>query len=235
VTRTRIALVALAGCYLAGVWLDGVGSTLPSQVLPRVANYFLQVAALFPRAATMTVEYRAEGWVCADRKWEEIDTRPFFPLDPDDKENRFQRVGHFYRQDRPTMNALDEFLVERHLTGQGKDGIDPVKALGGIRLVSLRIPLPNPGEAVVRQHREPLGAIPMNERHLWYHTRRSKIASRCGPGNDGTARAAGEEPPASGGAPASSSSSDTDDKSDERPELPGVPRDPDRGEVLDVP
>ena len=102
-----IALRVLAGAYLAGVWFDGVGSTLPSHLLPRVPNYFLQVAALFPRAATMTIDYRAEAWVCADRKWEELDTRPYFPLDPEDKENRFQRVMHFFRQDETTMHALD--------------------------------------------------------------------------------------------------------------------------------
>jgi hypothetical protein len=231
VSRTRTALIVVAGCYLAGVWLDGVGSTLPRKVLPRVANYFLQVAALFPKAATMTIEYRAEGWVCADRKWEEIDTRPFFPLDPDDKENRFQRVGHFYRQKREPMNALDEYLVERHLTGQGRDGIDPLKALGGIRLLSLRIPLPNPGDPVARQHRVPLAEIPMNERHVWYHTRRSKIASRCGPGNDGREPGSTETAPRiDGGAPSASSppSSDGDEKNE-------LPREPDPGEVLDVP
>jgi hypothetical protein len=228
VSRARTALVILAGCYLAGVWLDGVGSTLPRKVLPRAANYFLQVAALFPKAATMTIEYRAEAWVCADRKWEEVDTRPFFPLDPEDKENRFQRVGHFYRQNRETMNALDEYVVERHLTGQGKDGIDALKALGGVRLLSLRIPLPNPGDPVVRQHRVPLADIPTNERHVWFHARRSKIASRCGPGNDGREPVAAPVPGIDGGAPPPASSGESDEKSE-------VPRDPELGEVLDVP
>ncbi len=65
---TRIVLTGLAGAYLAGVWLDGVGSTLPSRALPRVANYFLQIAALFPKAATMTIDYRAEAFVCAADK-----------------------------------------------------------------------------------------------------------------------------------------------------------------------
>lgn len=127
---THVALRVLAGAYLAGVWLDGVGSTLPSHLLPRVPNYFLQVAALFPRAATMSIDYRAEAWVCADRKWEELDTRPYFPLDPDDKENRFQRVMHFFRQDETTMHALDAYLVERHASGKGLDGIDSVKPIG---------------------------------------------------------------------------------------------------------
>ena len=176
----HIGLRVLAGAYLAGVWLDGVGSTLPSHFLPRVPNYFLQIAALFPNAATMTIEYRAEAWVCADRKWEELDTRPFFPLDPDDKENRFQRVMHFFREDRTTMHALDAYLVERHTTGKGLDGIDALKPIGGVRLLSLRIPLPNPGERLERNQHLPLSSYPDEERHGFYHTPHSKIAERCG-------------------------------------------------------
>jgi hypothetical protein len=179
-SAARVALGVLAGTYLAGVWLDGVGSTLPSHFVPRVANYFFQVAALFPRAATMTIDYRAEAWVCADRKWEEVDTRPYFPLDPDDKENRFQRVMHFFRDDRTVMHALDDYLVERHASGKADDGIDPLKAIGGIRVMSLRIPLPAPGAALERFRRQPLSAYPEEERHHFYHTTRAKTAERCG-------------------------------------------------------
>jgi hypothetical protein len=176
----RVVLIVLAGAYLAGVWLDGAGTTLPSHFLPRAANYFLQIAALFPNAATMSIDYRAEAYVCADRKWEELDTRPYFPIDPDDKENRFQRVMHFFRADRTTMHALDTYLVERHPSGLGRDGIDPLKTLGGVRMLSLRIPLPRPGERLERSRRLPLAEVPADERHGFYHTRRSKIAERCG-------------------------------------------------------
>lgn len=178
--RGRISLRVLAGVYLVGVWLDGVGSTLPSHVFPRVVNYFFQVAALFPRAATMNIDYRAEAWVCADKKWEEIDPRPYFPIDPDDKENRFQRVMHFFRQQEETMHALDAYVVERHASGNGQDGISPDQAIGGVRLLSLRIPLPKPGEPLERSHRLPLSAYPEDERRVWYHTPRSKAAERCG-------------------------------------------------------
>jgi hypothetical protein len=185
VKTTQVALRVLAGCYLAGVWLDGVGSPLPSHLLPRVPNYFLQVAALFPLAATMSIDYRAEAWVCPDRKWEELDTRPYFPLDPDDKENRFQRVMHFFRQDETTMHALDAYLVARHASGKGQDGIDAVKPIGGVRLLSLRIPLPKPGEPLERNHRLPLSEVPDEERHVFYHTPRSKAAERCGSPGEG--------------------------------------------------
>jgi len=176
----RWILVCLAAAYLAGVWLDGVGSTLPSSILPRSANYFLQVSALFPYAAVASIDYRAEGWVCADNKWEELDTRPYFPLDADNKENRFQRVMHFFRQDETTMHALDAYLVERHVSGKGLDGIDSVKPIGGVRLMSLRIPLPSPGQPLERNRRLPLSQYPEEERHVFYHTPRSKLADRCG-------------------------------------------------------
>jgi hypothetical protein len=181
----RVLLRTVAGVYLAGVWLDGVGSTLPSHVLPRVANYFFQVAALFPRAATMSIDYRAEAWVCADKKWEELDTSPYFPIDPDDKENRFQRVMHFLRQEETTMRALDAYLVEHHRAGSIPDGIDLDHPIGGVRLLSLRIPLPKPGEALERNHRLPLSAYPEDERHVWYRTPRSRAAERCGTRSEG--------------------------------------------------
>jgi len=170
----------LAGAYLAGVWLDGVGSTLPASLLPATANYFLQVAALFPSAAVASIDYRAEGWVCVDRKWEELDTRPYFPIEPDDKENRFQRVMHFFRQDRRTMHALDAYLVERHRGGGHDDGIAADRSIGGVRLSSLRIPIPSPGDSMLRPRRRSLSDYPEDEKHVFYHTPRSKIAERCG-------------------------------------------------------
>ncbi len=176
---TRTALRVIAAGYLAGVWLDGTGTTLASRALPRTANYFLQVAALFPRAATMSIDYRAEGWVCRDHKWEELDARPYFPIDPNDKENRFQRVMHFFRQDETTMHALDGYLVDAHGAGAHDDGIARDAALGGVRLLSLRIPLPKPGDALEPSRRRPLPDYPEEERHVFYHTPRSTIATRC--------------------------------------------------------
>src|SRR5687768_13417450 len=74
-------LLAVAGLYLADVWLDGVGSTLPGKVLPRSLLYFGQIAALFPHAGEKQIDYRAEGWVCAEHRCVEIDPRPWFPID----------------------------------------------------------------------------------------------------------------------------------------------------------
>ena len=178
--RAHAILVVIGGLYLAGVWLEGVGSTIPAKVLPRTPLYFLQIAALFPKAAVNVIDYRAEGWLCAERRWQEIDTRPYFSLDPDDKENRFQRVMHFFRDHRPTMHALDTYLVASHAAGGHADGIAEDAKLGGIRVLSLRLPLPKPGEPLARMHREPLATYPEEVQKSWYYTTRSKRTSRCG-------------------------------------------------------
>jgi hypothetical protein len=178
--RTHAALLALGGLYLAGVWLEGVGSSLPGKVLPRAPLYFLQIAALFPHAAVVSIDYRAEVWLCRDRKWQELETRPYFPLDPDDKENRFQRVMHFFRDHRLVMRALDEYLVGAHNAGAHDDGVADDVKVGGIRVLSLRIPLPSPGDPVARLERKPLATYPEAMRKVWYYTTKSKRGERCG-------------------------------------------------------
>jgi hypothetical protein len=142
----------------------------------------LQVAALFPHAALNVIDYRAEAWLCTDRRWEELDTRAYFPLDPDDKENRFQRVMHFLRDNRPTMRALDDYIVSGHAAGglSRPDGIPEGTSLGGIRVLSLRLPLPEPGAPLTRSSRRPLAEYPKTVRKYFYHTPRSKRAERCG-------------------------------------------------------
>jgi hypothetical protein len=178
--RGRVALRILAGAYLLGVWLDGSGSGIPASILPRAANYFVQVAALFPWAAVTSIDYRAEGFVCSEQAWMELDTRPYFLIDPDDKENRFNRAMHFFRENRTTMNALDSYLVENHNSAKHEDGIPRDLAIGGVRLLSLRIPIPSPGAQLERYSREPLSSYPEQQRKGFYHTPRSKLAERCG-------------------------------------------------------
>jgi len=178
--RGRVALRVLAVVYLMGVWLDGAGCGIPAAVLPRAANYFVQVSALFPWAAITSIDYRAEGFVCSDGTWMELDTRPYFPIDPEDKENRFNRVMHFFRENRTTMTALDSYLVQSHDSGQHDDGIPRDRAIGGVRLWSLRIPIPAPGDRLERVSRQPLSSYPPEQRKAYYHTPRSRLAERCG-------------------------------------------------------
>jgi|HubBroStandDraft_6_1064221.scaffolds.fasta_scaffold17475_3 hypothetical protein len=184
--RGRVALRVLAGAYLLGVWLDGSGSGIPASILPRAANYFVQVSALFPWAATASIDYRAEGFICSEGAWMELDTRPYFPIDTEDKENRFNRVMHFFRENRPTMTALDSYLVNQHNSAMREDGIPSDRAIGGVRLLSLRIPIPAPGDRLQRMSRQPLSSYPEEQRKAFYHTPRSRLAERCGRHVEGT-------------------------------------------------
>lgn len=166
-------LVAVAAAYLATVWLDGVGSNLPAKLLPRAALYFGQIAALFKWAGEKQIDYRAEGWLCAERRWTEIDVRPYFPLDAGNKENRFYRAVQFYRRDRKVMRALDEYVVERENARRDDE-------IGGVRFLSLRIPYPAPGTTIAPYERRALSAYPEDQRHDWYWTPKSKRTARCG-------------------------------------------------------
>lgn len=176
----RLALRAVSVIYLAGLWLDGVGCDWPARAMPRPVEYFMQVAALFPDAATSASQYRAEGWVCDGARWTELDVRPYFPLDPDDKENRFQRALHFYRDEPAMLGALDAYLVQRHDTRPLDDAIPADRAIGGVRLVSVREPIPRPGSEIRRYERRPLADYPVAERHVVYRTPKATIDQRCG-------------------------------------------------------
>ncbi len=201
----RSILLATAIIYLGTLWLDGIGSTLPSRTLPRPWVYFAQVAALFKNAGIMSIDYRAEGWVCSEKKWVEIDVRPFFRVDADTKENRFHRALQFYRHERKVMRALDEY-VTKSANAHGD------KKLGGVRFLSLRIPFPKPGEKVTPYERRPLSEYPDEQRHNWYWSPKSMRIERCGsadavPRDDEEDEAKKEKPNRKRGAHAPSSSS----------------------------
>lgn len=177
----RKVLFAVAVVYLACVWLDAAGSSIPWKVLPRWGVYFTQIACLFPHASIDAIDYRAQGWACGRQRWEAIDIAPDFPIDPNDKENRFQRVMHFYRANRPTMRALGAYLVHRHngRVRKGEVSAGSRALIGGVRLLDLRIPIPAPGQHVDRFRRKPLAAYPESERHYFYWTPHSMRDERC--------------------------------------------------------
>ena len=172
-----LALRIIALLYLACMWLEAAGFHAQTRKLPGPLLYFVQTATLFPNAAKASIDYRAEGWLCDAQKWVELDTRPYFPMHANDKENRFQRVLHFYRENRPTMQSLESYVlahasVPATLTG-GPD------TLGGVRFLSLRLPIPQPGQSVAHVVREPLDAFPESLRHNWYWTPQSRRQRNC--------------------------------------------------------
>jgi hypothetical protein len=171
--RVRTGLVSLAFVYLLTVWLDAIGSNVPARYLPRVWVYFAQIAALFKRAGGASIDYRAEGYVCATGKWIEVDVRSWFELEAGTKENRFHRVLQFYRGERKVMRELDDYVVSRHNAGTAPK-------IGGVRFSSLRLPYPKLGDTVHAYERKPLSEHPEGVKKAWYWTPASKRRDRCG-------------------------------------------------------
>jgi len=166
----RRSLAVIGGLYIAAVFFEAVGWQLHALVY-RPILFFCQIAALFPKAATHSIEYRAEGYTCSGRVVE-IDVRPFFPIHADDKESRFDRAMFFYRSDKPTMEALEAYVMREY------NRIEPEK-IGGVVFLSLRIPIPPPGTPFPRYERVPLADHPKEQRKVWYVTPHDVVLQRC--------------------------------------------------------
>jgi hypothetical protein len=163
-------LAAGAALYLGGLWLEAAGAPLQDFV-PRPLLYFLQVAKLFPHAVPLATEFRAQAYSCGDRTWSELDVRPFFPLRPNDKENRFERAMFFYRRQPVVMRALDEYLVASNNKSR--------PPIGAVLLLILRIPIPLPGQSVEPYRRKLLIEYPTHYRKEWYRTPAALRRERC--------------------------------------------------------
>jgi hypothetical protein len=179
----RHTCVALAVIYLIAL-VKHPGDHIMIKNEPRLGwllrptAFFTQSTSLFPFADKVITEFRLEGWVCASHRWEPLDPRPYFPIEADDKESRFQRLGYFYRTNRTVMQALDEFITVHHNEGgYDDDGIQGT--IGGIRLSRLGRPIPEPGDDVPRYHYEPLSPIPPDENREGFHTTATLRKSRC--------------------------------------------------------
>ena len=168
-----MALAVAGALYIAAVFIEGAGGSRLARIVPRPVLFFCQIASLFPRAATHRIEYRAEGLPCQGPAFE-IDVRPFFPIHADDKESRFDRALRFYRKDRPTMEALETYVMDAYNRGQ-------TDKVAGVVFLSLRVPIPLPGSGFPRYQRAPLADFPKDQRNVWYATSRDDVNSRCGP------------------------------------------------------
>ncbi len=174
-------VVVLGLGYLVTIFLNSSGSRLPRDVLPRPALYFAQVACLFPNAAVFSIEYRLEAYSCTQRRFVPFDHRPYFPLHPNDKENRMHRTGHFYRRSAKVMKALEAYLIQQH---NGRPAPERAAAqvserIGGIGLLSLRIPFPEPGSRVERYQYDPVAPVPQEFRKQWYLTPKARRTAYC--------------------------------------------------------
>jgi hypothetical protein len=172
--RFRRVLTVVAGIYALFVWMDAAGLNLPDKILPLPLRFFMQEAALFPDAARDSIEYRAEGYLCGAGRFEEVDVRPYFPIQRDDKESRFYRAMFFHRRQKKVLEALDQFIVTQH------NRAHPEARIGGVMLLSLRIPIPEPGTPEPRYQRLPLADYPQEvERKYWYVTPTGERTQRC--------------------------------------------------------
>ncbi len=168
-------MAALAACYLGCIWLDAIGTGIPNHLLPGPARIFVQVAQLFPYAAVEVTDFRARGYRCSTKKFEELDLAPYFPIHSGDKEGRFDRAMFFYLKQREVKEALDQYIAG----AEGRRG--PEYALGGVMLLSLRWPIPALGASEERYRRIPLEDVPRSvERHFWYVTSIAERERRCG-------------------------------------------------------
>jgi hypothetical protein len=170
----RLALTIASALYIGAVFIEGAGGHL-DRIIARPILFFCQIAALFPHGATHRIEYRAEGLPCRGPALE-VDVRPFFPIHADDKESRFDRALHFYRTDRPTMEALESYVR----SGYNREASEKI---AGVVFLSLRVPIPEPGSSFARYERAPLTDFPKEQRKVWYATSRDVVNERCAKGD----------------------------------------------------
>lgn len=170
---------------LAGLALVYYGALLhhPSDAAwLRPVVFFTEATKLFPLSNAFVLEFRLEAWACG-QGWKPLDHRPYFPIQPDDKESRFQRLGYFYfnsktltRRDREVGEALDRYVADGHAAGT-PDGVPG--PIGGIRVIKIVRPFPAPGEPVERYHFDPFSQVPDDQRREKYATPSADRSQRC--------------------------------------------------------
>jgi hypothetical protein len=176
--RLRPVVFALATIYLVSLFLNAAAKGLPGSYLPPALLYFVQTTRLFPTASRAAIDYRLEGWDCGAQQFREITVAQHFPMHAKDKENRFQRVGHFYRQHRVVMRALERYVIEKENAKSS-----PGSRVGGIRVSSLRIPFAELGGSVHRWSPRPMSEYSSEQIKRWYYTPVSRKNAFCN-GND---------------------------------------------------
>jgi hypothetical protein len=170
----RRAGMVLGAVYILSIWLGAAGTGLPERVLPRPLLFFTQAAELFPNASVDSIEWRVRGWLCDRGAFEEIDVRPLFPIHQDDKESRFERAMFFHHRQRSVLAALDRYITD------AQNRTRPGQRIGGVILLSLRIPIPPLGQPGPQRRWMPLVEYPPDvERRYWYTTPVEARTSRC--------------------------------------------------------
>ena len=80
----------------------------------------------------------------------------------------------FHLHQRKVLAELDRFIARE------QNRTHPEARIGGVMLLSLRIPIPPPGTPEARYQRLPLADYPPSvERHYWYVTDKAQREQRC--------------------------------------------------------
>jgi hypothetical protein len=167
----RRSLVVIAALFLLAVFSEGVWPAGLTRIVYQPILLFCQMAALFPKAATHSIEYRAQGYTCSGPV-KEIDLRPYFPIHADDKENRFSRAMHFVRGEPTAMDALEAYVMREY----NRDATDKI---GGVSFIGLYVPIPALGTPFSRNTRLPLSDFPKEVRHVIHVTPHETVLRRC--------------------------------------------------------
>jgi hypothetical protein len=188
----RWALAVAAALYFLGLFVYSTGwKKVPRRSIMKPIAFFLESAGLFPKADVIAFEYRLEGWSCRRRRWERLDPRPYFPMEADNKESRFQRVEWLFRDSdsNSAINAALDDYIARHRDAD--DGV--VGPIGGIRVYEVWRELPPVGEDTARYSFHPLAPLQPGEyrkdirhkdpdtrvEHRFYFTPRDERVKRC--------------------------------------------------------
>ncbi len=170
----------VAGVYLISVFVEGLWPDTMHRLVSRPVAYFAQIAKLFADRSEVSIDFRVEGFRCDRHQFQELDIRPYFPMHADDKENRFDRTMSFFIENPRVYAALDAYIVEHHNARVAAGDATDLPRIGGVELLSVRIPIPAPGDDFPRYHRVPIAEMPRDwVRKPWYLTRLDDRMRRC--------------------------------------------------------
>jgi hypothetical protein len=170
----------VAGVYLVAVFVEGVWPNRAYRALSRPVVYFAQIAKLFADRSEFEIEFRVEGFDCEHHQFRELDVRPYFPMHANDKENRFDRTMSLFLENPRVYRELESYILDRHNARVAAGEATDLPRIGGVELISVRIPIPEPGDDFPRYRRVPLSDLPLTlERKVWYITHLDDRMRRC--------------------------------------------------------
>ncbi len=190
----RRLLVGAATTYFCVIFLEICKPNLAYAWVPGPLLYFSQIAALFPLAKSRDMDYRAEGWNCEAARYEEIDLRPIFSIQAENKENRFARAMYFYNGSPEILSRLSVFVQDKSngratVHPQARDSSDGgrladehPKALlkyGGVRLLGILSSIPQPSQGIKRYHRPELQDVAWEERRIYFEPSPLELWKAC--------------------------------------------------------